>query len=147
MYLVQLSLYMAAHQTEWSALTCHDKWVFLRLHKGTATQKPYLTYSTVERQAENTRPFRALLGMILATVRRIDVGSHPNMEMLLTEIPEGSEDPSSSSSDEQSGQSQTDSSYHPEDDSQPRERGTRSEPPLLRQPHQHNQSKPDILVG
>ena len=54
---------MATHKANFLALTCHDKWLFFHLRDG---DRPLLTYSSVERQNENTRPFRALLGMISA---------------------------------------------------------------------------------
>ena len=130
---------MAEHQMEWGALTCHDKWIFVRLHKGTATQDPYLTYSTVEKQTENTKPFRALLGMVLAAVRGIDVKCHANMEMPLTVIADGP--------GKQNGQIQTDSSYDLENDGSSAERGSRLETQLLRQSRQHDQLSPAILVS
>ncbi|KAL5482920.1 hypothetical protein ACEPAI_9515 [Sanghuangporus weigelae] len=59
----KMCLYMASHKARWGAVTSHEKWVFIRLHPG---EQPYMTFSSVELQENNTRPFRALLAMILA---------------------------------------------------------------------------------
>ena len=84
--MLQLFLLMGSHQTEWGILTCHDKWIFFRLHKATNQQRVYVTVSSVEEQSNNTRLFRALLGMLLAAEYRIDVPSHANMQTTLATI-------------------------------------------------------------
>ena len=68
-----MGLYMGSLRVNWLALTSHHKWVFFRLHND--SEEPYLTYSSVIPQQDDTRPFRALLGMMLASEFNIEVGS------------------------------------------------------------------------
>ncbi|EJD08046.1 uncharacterized protein FOMMEDRAFT_150710 [Fomitiporia mediterranea MF3/22] len=79
--------YMGSHKAHWLALTCYTKWIFLRLHCGKKPNPTYITYSTVEKQSNNTRPFRALLGMMLAITTNTDVPSTANMQVPLRDIP------------------------------------------------------------
>ena len=75
---------MAAHKVHWAALTSHDKWVFLRLHPDLDGNppEPYVSFSTAELQRDNTRPFRALFAMMLATTCDLSVESHPDNNVL-----------------------------------------------------------------
>ncbi|KAJ4473890.1 hypothetical protein J3R30DRAFT_3684842 [Lentinula aciculospora] len=67
-------LYMSSHKVNWLALTSHHKWIFFRLHPSSDKEpEPYISYSSVEMMENNTRPFRALLAMMLATVGEIKV--------------------------------------------------------------------------
>ena len=86
---MQLCIYMVAHKVHWAAVTSHDKWIFFRLHPDLNGDppKPYISFSTVEAQENNTRPFRALLAMMLATTENLNVASHPD-NRALTPIPE-----------------------------------------------------------
>ena len=68
-----MCLYMGAQRVNRLILTSHHKWVFLRLHND--PEVPYLTYSSVIPQKNDTRPFRALLGMMLASEFDIEVES------------------------------------------------------------------------
>ena len=68
-----MGLYMGSQRVNWLALTSHNKWVFFRLHN--SSEEPYLTYSSVIPQQDDTRPFRALLGMMLASEFNIEVGN------------------------------------------------------------------------
>lgn len=74
---------MASHKSNWLALTCHDSWVFFRLHNRTpgpgASNVPYITYSEVEKQSDNTRPFCALLAMMLAAQDKFEVESKADL--------------------------------------------------------------------
>ena len=83
---------MGAYETEWGVLTCHDQWIFVRLHKGAYSQQAYVTFSSVEGQSNNTKPFRALLGMLLAAEYEIDVPSHANMQVMLAKMVDESQD-------------------------------------------------------
>ncbi|KAL5512706.1 hypothetical protein ACEPAG_2972 [Sanghuangporus baumii] len=67
----KMCLYMASHKARWGAVTSHEKWVFIRLHPG---EQPYITFSSVEPQENNTRPFRALLAMTLAVELDLEIG-------------------------------------------------------------------------
>lgn len=137
---------MAAHHSQWAALTCHDKWLFVRLHRGTVSHQAYITFSTVEGQTSNTRPFRALLGMMLAAKEDIDVESHADLGTQLTVIvEEEEEDPGIPSPRSPTGSSH--GSYNPanEGSSDDSSQGRRSQPPELR-PRHSARSTPDILV-
>ena len=68
-----MCLFMGPQRVNWLALTSHHKWVFLRFHDD--QKEPYLTYSTIIPQENDTRPFRALLGMMLASEFKINVKS------------------------------------------------------------------------
>ncbi|EJD05076.1 kinase-like protein [Fomitiporia mediterranea MF3/22] len=85
--IVKAYVYMVLYKVEWLALTCYTNWVFLRLHSRGAGEVPYMTYSTIEEQLDNTRPFRALLGMMMAIARDIDVPSNANMDGQLRPAP------------------------------------------------------------
>ncbi|EJD08100.1 uncharacterized protein FOMMEDRAFT_150779 [Fomitiporia mediterranea MF3/22] len=80
-------VHMILYRAEWLALTCFTKWVFLRLHSRGTGEAPYITYSTIERQLDNTRPFCALLGMMLAYSRDISVPSNADMNGQLRPVP------------------------------------------------------------
>ncbi|EJD08069.1 uncharacterized protein FOMMEDRAFT_144169, partial [Fomitiporia mediterranea MF3/22] len=84
---------MGSYEAEWLALTSYTKWVFLRLHCGTAPVPTYVTYSTFETQSDNSRPFRALLGMMLAIATETAVPSNASTQGPLQVIPEDEEDP------------------------------------------------------
>ncbi|KAL5483003.1 GSE1_5 [Sanghuangporus weigelae] len=56
-------LHMGSHHARWLALSSHEKWVFLRFHP--RDDGPFISYSAIERQDNSTRPFRALLAMLL----------------------------------------------------------------------------------
>ena len=77
-----MGLYMGSQRVNWLALTSHHKWVFFRLHND--QKEPYLTYSSVIPQQDDTRPFRALLGMMLASEFDIEV---ENSVILTGELP------------------------------------------------------------
>ena len=66
-----MCLYMGSLRVDWLALTSHHKWVFLRFHDD--QKESYLTYSSIVPQENDTRPFRALLGMMLASEFDIEV--------------------------------------------------------------------------
>ncbi|OCB90009.1 kinase-like protein [Sanghuangporus baumii] len=84
----RMCLYMASHKARWGAITSHEKWLFIRLHPG---EDPFITFSAVEKQEDNTRPFRALLAMLLAAELNLEVESHADLESLLATIPEEDE--------------------------------------------------------
>ena len=133
---------MGSHQTEWGVLTCHDKWVFVRLHRGTDLQRAYITFSSVEEQSNNTKPFRALLGLLLASNYGIDVPSHANMQATLTTLIEENQDQPSSPS----GSSQN-SLFDPTNEPRPREEGQRADPYPLRGQNLNKDTNPDIVVS
>ena len=97
---------MSSHKIRWLALSSHAKWVFFRLHPG--PQQPYITYSDVEVQENNTKPFRALLAMMLATEREFNVPSYPDKAVPLPSIKEegglSREDQDERGSDQHHGQ-------------------------------------------
>ncbi|EJD06895.1 kinase-like protein [Fomitiporia mediterranea MF3/22] len=76
--IMKACVYMILYEVEWLVLSCFTRWVFLRLHRR-AGEVPYITYSTIEEQLNNTRPFRALVGMMLAIAEEIDVPSNADM--------------------------------------------------------------------
>ncbi|EJD08334.1 uncharacterized protein FOMMEDRAFT_16742 [Fomitiporia mediterranea MF3/22] len=84
---IKMCVCMILYRVEWLALSCFTKWVFLRLHRRGTDEAPYMTYSTIERQLDNTRPFRALLGMMLAISRNIDVPTNADMNVRLQSVP------------------------------------------------------------
>ncbi|EJD08092.1 uncharacterized protein FOMMEDRAFT_150768 [Fomitiporia mediterranea MF3/22] len=84
--IIKVFLYMELFGEEWLGLTCYTKWVFFRLHSRGVGELPYITYSTVEK-LDNTRAFRASLGMLLAIAREIDVPSNADMNGRLRPIP------------------------------------------------------------
>ena len=133
---------MGSHQTEWGVLTCHDKWVFVRLHRGTDLQRAYITFSSVEEQSNNTKPFRALLGLLLASNYGIDVPSHANMQATLTTIVEENQDQPSSPSRSSQG-----SLFDPTNEPRPREEVQRVEPSPLRGRDLSKDTNPDIVVS
>ena len=98
-----MCLYMVSHGAKWLALTSHHKWVFLRLHSD--SEEPYLTYSSVIPQQDDTRPFRALLGIMLAVEFDIDVQSEVTrgepLQPIVIEDEEEDEDSSPSEDDKQ----------------------------------------------
>lgn len=60
--------------SDWAVITSHHKWSFLRrLH-----DPPMLLYSQIELQEDNTRPFRALVAMILAAKGLITIPPPPD---------------------------------------------------------------------
>ncbi|KAL5514714.1 hypothetical protein ACEPAG_2030 [Sanghuangporus baumii] len=65
-----LCMYMGSHRAKWLALTSHHKWVFLRFHN--ELRNPYISYSSVIPQQNDTRPFRALLGMMISAEFEIE---------------------------------------------------------------------------
>ena len=85
---LQMCVHMASHKARWGAITSHEQWVFIRLHPGS---DPYITFSSVELQENNTRPFRALLAMVLAAELDLEVDSHVNMQIPLETIVEEEE--------------------------------------------------------
>ena len=133
---------MGSHRTEWGVLTCHDKWVFVRLHRGTDLQRAYITFSSVEEQSNNTKPFRALLGLLLASNYEIDVPSHANMQATLTTIVEVNQDQPSSPS-----RSSQNSLFDPTNEPRPREEGQRAYPYPLRGRNLNKDTNPDIVVS
>ncbi|KAL5522766.1 hypothetical protein ACEPAG_8784 [Sanghuangporus baumii] len=84
----KMCLYMASHKARWGAITSHEKWLFIRLHP---CDDPFITFSVVEKQKDNTRPFRALLAMLLTAELDLEVESHADMESPLAAIPEEDE--------------------------------------------------------
>ena len=133
---------MGAHQTEWGVLTSHDKWLFFRLHKATNQQQAYVTFSSVEEQSNNTRPFRALLGMLLAAEYKIHVPTHVNMQSELFTITEQISDQPISPSETSQW-----SLLDPENEPRLREEGQRTDPyPILRQ-NLSNDMNPNITVS
>ena len=71
-------VHMCSTKVYWAAITSYHKWVFLRRTEEPATY----TYSTVEIQSGNPRPFMTLLAIILAadghiTVPLLNVGNIP----------------------------------------------------------------------
>ncbi|EJD08066.1 uncharacterized protein FOMMEDRAFT_150738 [Fomitiporia mediterranea MF3/22] len=86
--IMKACVYMILYGSDWLALSCFTKWVFLRLHeRDTVDEAPYITYSTIEEQSDNTRPFRALVGMMLAVARNVDVPSNADLEGRLRPVP------------------------------------------------------------
>lgn len=77
---------MATHRSDWLALTSHHKWVFFQFRPG--VQEPYITYSSVIPQENDTRPFRALLGMMLASEFGLLIDSRVNERVQLESIGE-----------------------------------------------------------
>ena len=60
--------------SDWAVITSHHKWSFLRrLH-----DPPMLLYSQIELQEDNTRPFRALVAVILAAKGLITIPPPPD---------------------------------------------------------------------
>ncbi|KAK0465880.1 kinase-like domain-containing protein [Desarmillaria tabescens] len=105
-------LYMASHKANWLALTCHHKWIFLRLHNRPAngTQGPYITYSSVEEQPNNTKPFRALLAMMLAAEEGLEIESKADLSVPLLSIEE--EDKEDSNKPQVDPDENTSGAYH-----------------------------------
>ncbi|EJD08067.1 uncharacterized protein FOMMEDRAFT_150739 [Fomitiporia mediterranea MF3/22] len=85
--IIKVCVYMMIYRVEWLALSCFTKWVFFRLHLRGEGELPYVTYSTIEKQEDNTRPFRALFGMMLATAMNVDVPSNAVMDGQLRPAP------------------------------------------------------------
>ena len=133
---------MGAYETEWGVLTCYDQWIFVRFHKGAYSQQAYVTFSSVEGQSNNTKPFRALLGMLLAAEYEIDVPSHANMQATLTTIVEENQDQPSSPSRSSQG-----SLFDPTNEPRPREEVQRVEPSPLRGRDLSKDTNPDIVVS
>ena len=69
---------MTLSGTKWAIVTSHHKWVFLRK----LDDRPVMLYSGVELQEENTRPFRALIAMILAAGGLITIPPPPEHSLL-----------------------------------------------------------------
>ncbi|KAL5512466.1 hypothetical protein ACEPAG_3119 [Sanghuangporus baumii] len=82
-------LHMGSHHARWLALSSHEKWVFLRFHP--RDDGPFISYSAIERQDNSTRPFRALLAMLLDAEGELTVESKANLPPSLSTISE--EDP------------------------------------------------------
>ena len=66
---LQMYTYMCSANIHWAAITSYHKWMFLRRTDEPAT----FTYSTVELQNDNPRPFMALLATSLAAEGRITI--------------------------------------------------------------------------
>ena len=79
---------MASHKALWGAITSHEKWIFVRLHPG---DEPYISFSSIELQSDSTRPFRALLAIMLAAELDLDVESHSDMRLAVERLEEGGE--------------------------------------------------------
>ena len=87
---------MASHHTQWAALSCHNRWIFFRLHKATGGNNAYLSFSSVvslrpntsEDTSSRTRPLRAFLGMLVATACDVEVVSGANLQERLESAPE-----------------------------------------------------------
>ena len=92
---------MSSHKINWLALTSHHKWIFFRLHPiQEGVREPYISYSSVEKMEDNTRPLRALLAMLLAAMGEIkDVDSNVDT-MVPLPMTEEEDRPSSESSQE-----------------------------------------------
>ncbi|KAL5501321.1 hypothetical protein ACEPAH_8581 [Sanghuangporus vaninii] len=139
----KMCLYMASHKARWGAITSHEKWVFLRLHPG---EQPYITFSSVELQENNTRPFCALLAMILAAKLNLEVESHANMQLTLKTIDDD---------DEESESTENSSDADPREDENVSFRGsgrvTREEPPVTRPGNRAGRTEageePDLMIG
>ena len=58
-------------KVNWAVLTSHHQWIFFRLVN--TPQGPIFTYSKVESQSDNTRPFLALFAILLAAHGSITV--------------------------------------------------------------------------
>ena len=71
-------------KVNWAVLTSHHKWIFFRL-VNTPDGGHTFTYSTVESQSGNTRPFLALLATLLAASGLITIPP-PDLGPILTEI-------------------------------------------------------------
>ncbi|KAL5481084.1 hypothetical protein ACEPAI_10025 [Sanghuangporus weigelae] len=138
----KMCLYMASHKAHWGAITSHEKWLFLRLHPG---DDPFITFSVVEKQEDNTRPFRTLLAMILAAELNLEVESHADMGVALATIPEEDENdpttklPDVDPSEDKSGTFKGDGKV------------TREEPPVTR-PGNRTEGRetyevPDLEIG
>ena len=111
---LQICLYMASHKARWGAITSHEQWVFIRLHPGS---DPYITFSSVELQENNTRPFRALLAMVLAAELDLEVDSHVNMQIPLETIVEEEEQHIEEDDVEADDEEDEDYDYEPDDTS------------------------------
>ena len=96
---------MSSHKVNWLALTSHHKWIFFRLHPiQEGVREPYISYSSVERMEDNTRPLRALLAMLLAAMGEIkDADSNVDTMVPLPMI-KVEDQPSSESSQEDQDQ-------------------------------------------
>lgn len=118
--LFQVCLLMASNKAHWLILTSEEKWIFFRLHVG---ESPYVTFSEVEEQSGNTRPFRAILATLLSAFKGVEVNSNPDLlAQPLDPIVETTEDSSDS------GPSDTDTSGN----HRGRGIGTREEPYVTR---------------
>ena len=71
---------MTISEAEWCAVTSHHKWVFFRRIE--LNGRDVILYSRVELQQNSTRPFCALLAMILADRKDITIPEPPHEEIL-----------------------------------------------------------------
>ncbi|OCB89155.1 kinase-like protein [Sanghuangporus baumii] len=131
-----LCMYMGSHRAKWLALTSHHKWMFLQFHN--EPKNPYVSYSSVIPQQNDTRPFRALLGMMISAEFEIEVKSKVTRTRRLHPIKEekqAKEDPPlDPEKQDKSG------SYKGQT------RGTRDEPPVLR-PGTHSEDPPVLMFS
>lgn len=82
--LQKAALYLGIKQIQWLFLTCHNHWVICRLVQKAGRNDPFLAYSASFSIENSSLPFRAFLGAILSTVRRLPVESsihNPNMKL------------------------------------------------------------------
>ncbi|KAH9043887.1 hypothetical protein EDB85DRAFT_1855365 [Lactarius pseudohatsudake] len=82
--LQKAALYLGIKKIQWLFLTCHNHWVICRLVKKAGRNDPFLAYSASFSIENSSLPFRAFLGAILSTVRRLPVESSihdPNMRL------------------------------------------------------------------
>ena len=123
---------MSSHKARWLALTSHHKWVFFRLHPD--EKRPYITYSNVEVQEDNTRPFRAFLAMMLVAVSSRTVESHANTAIPLPPVQKHDDD----------GDDETE--YDPREHEDGSNEGAREEPPFTRQMQRQTRASADLLA-
>ncbi|KAH8103235.1 hypothetical protein DFH11DRAFT_1521133 [Phellopilus nigrolimitatus] len=85
--ILNAALHMASWRTEWLFLTSHNHWIIFRLHPD--DERPYVTYSPMLSMKDETRPFRAFLGSLLASAGKVVVPS-PEVpkDIILDEITE-----------------------------------------------------------
>ena len=108
--------------SDWAVMTSHHKWSFLRRLR----DPPVLLYSQIEVQEDNTRPFRALIAMILASTGQITIPPPPDGLISIAHDyhavaqqqggrpnPGSSQTHESHSEDESSGSQDTGSEYSP----------------------------------
>ncbi|KAL5492646.1 hypothetical protein ACEPAI_4093 [Sanghuangporus weigelae] len=144
----KLALYMASYRARWAALTCHNEWVFFRLHAGTEQVQPYLTFSPVVSLRtgpdDRIKPLQAFLGMLIAIARNIDVVSGTDLGQRLEEVPENEYEDTDEEGDntDDSTQDNPDESYHP-----PEEDTSEGFPWSYTPRHRNRRGTPDILVS